>query len=132
MKVLFLILTVFAINDPPQYTVEERVDLIEVNHYHDKSGEFILNQVIFYEWSPTDLRFQIQDYKLMKQKTQFPARQIGDEYFSVWHDGNILRCVSSGCFSETWTQHDPNHKELSILKNENRCGLAEGPSLKRR
>ena len=32
--------------------LEQRVDLIELNHFYDDSGRHSYDQIIFYEWAP--------------------------------------------------------------------------------
>lgn len=112
-----------ACSDPPNYSVRDHVDLVEVNHFFDTDGNFVLDQVIYYDWSPHQNRFDVADYRLFKSPMQTPIREIGANHFSVWHDGNVLRYIQSDGFIETWTQYDPEHRERVILPNDERIGL---------
>ena len=116
-------LSLLTCSDPPHYMLQEHIDLIEVNHFYDSDGKFVLDQVIYYNWSPQETRFNVADYRLFKSQMQNPIREIGVNHFSVWHDGNALRCIHSDGFIETWTQHDPEHREREILPNDERVGL---------
>jgi hypothetical protein len=119
--VLWVLLPICS--DPPSYLVRDHVDLVEVNHFFDSDGNFVLDQVIYYNWSTDDTRFHVADYRLFKSPLQNPIREIGTNHFSVWQDGSILRCIQSDGFAETWTQNDPEHRERVILPNDERIGL---------
>ena len=110
-------------SDPPTYMVNDHVDLVEVNHFFDSDGKFVLDQVIYYNWSPRETRFHVVDYRLFKSEMQKPIRAIGANHFSVWHDGNVLRFIQTDGFVQTWTQHDPEHRERVVLSNDERIGL---------
>ncbi|MEM7453387.1 MAG: hypothetical protein AAF456_03425 [Planctomycetota bacterium] len=114
-------------SDPPQYTVSEKVDLVEINHYSDSRGNGVLDQAIYYQWSVEHGRFQVVDYKLLKSTAQEPVRDSSGDYFSVWHDGHVLRIVQAHSCEQTWTQFDPEHREREKLPHELRQGLAEVP-----
>ena len=110
-------------SDPPSYVVTDRVDLVEVNHFYDSHGKFVLDQVIYYNWCPQETRFHVVDYRLLKSDMQRPIDRLGRDHFSVWHDGNVLRHVETTSFVQTWTQHDPEHRERVALSNDERQGL---------
>jgi len=109
----------------PQATVvQDQFDLIEVNHYYDSQGRLVFDQVIFYEWSHSDDRFQVAAWRLMKSSGQFPQKCWHDEsYVSQWRDGETLRRVKAHAVRETWTQYDPELLERDYLPREYRRGL---------
>ena len=47
---------------PPEVVVEDYVDLIEVNHFYDEHGKLVFDQVIFYDWSALQSRYQVRDW----------------------------------------------------------------------
>ena len=126
-----IMLSLLLCSDPPQFTVTEKVDLIEVNHYFDSKGNPVLEQAIYYDWSPEQGRFEVVDYKLLESIAQQPRRDKSGDYHSVWHDGHVLRTVQAYSCQRTWTQFDPEHRERETLPHELRQGLADVPRVER-
>ena len=56
---------------PVEDSLCEKVDLIEVNHFYDEQGKLVLDQLIFYDWSPADGRFQVRAWRLLKKRPTF-------------------------------------------------------------
>ncbi len=99
----------------------ERVDLIEVNHFHDDQGRLVFEQVIFYEWSAEKSRHQVQAWRLLKNPSQRPKRDFATgEYVATWFDGDIFREVRAPAARESWTQYDPELIEREHLPKEKR------------
>jgi hypothetical protein len=118
----------------PAATVStERVDLMEVNHFHDDQGRPVFDQIIFYDWSSTDHRYQIRDWRLLKNANQVPLRRTSDgEYVAVWTDfknRDVLRTTQAKLVRETWTQYDPELIEREYLPEGKRRKLRETPTL---
>jgi hypothetical protein len=110
------------IDDVPR----DRVDLIEINHFHDDHGRLVFSQVIYYEWSPEHGRHQVQAWRLLKSSQQRPTRDFASgDYVSAWIDGGVLREVRSSTMRETWTQYDPELVEREHLAKEKRRDLAK-------
>ena len=102
----------------------DRVDLMEVNHFHDENGNLVFDQIIFYDWSPAHSRYQVRDWRLVKTPAQIPLRNWRKrEFVAVWHDGDVLRKVRADTLRESWTQHDPELVEREFLPKENRRQL---------
>jgi hypothetical protein len=102
----------------------DQVDLIEYNHFYDEQGRHVFDQLIFYEWSRSESRYQIRDWRLIKTSTQIPYRDVRRNLYVVsWHDGQHLREVRSDQIRETWTQYDPELVERSVLPKEQRREL---------
>ena len=100
---------------PQRAVVEERVDLIEVNHLYDDNAKAVLDQVIFYDWcdrvwipgiEATDLHpgkpgylsghYQIVFWRLVKSDNILPRREWpSGEYHCLWLDGDVMRRVTS-------------------------------------
>lgn len=107
--------------------VRESVDLIELNHFYDESGRLVFDQVIFYDWSSSDSRYQVRAWRLVNSHSQRPIRDWanggGAIYIAAWQDGDIFRRVESPSFRETWTQFDPELVEREQLPKEFRREL---------
>jgi hypothetical protein len=112
---------------PATGAAPERVDLVEINHFHDEQARLVFDQIIFYEWSPTERRYHIRDWRLLKTAAQVPLRNWRDgDFVAVWHDfkqGNVLRTVRVPVVRETWTQYDPELVEREYLSEEKRRPL---------
>lgn len=75
-------------------TVQQRVDLIELNHFVDDEGREVFRQVIFYDWSDEHHRFHVRAWRLIKQDSQLPNRRWNPQrYQCTWHDDGLLRQV---------------------------------------
>jgi hypothetical protein len=115
------------LSNPMAQTVDDRVDLIEVNHYFDESGNPKFDQIIYYRWSTERGRFDVIDYKRLKEADQIPrAVESLSGYLSIWQDSsdqNIIRRVFSQDLIETWTQHDPEMVERRYLPKDRRAEL---------
>ena len=102
----------------------DEVDLIEVNHFYDEHGRLVFDQVIFYDWSTSDGRYQVCAWRLLKTPAQVPYRHwSGEGFVTTWHDGDVLRRVSGKSFRETWTQFDPELVERDFLPKDRRREL---------
>ena len=45
--------------------VNEHVDMVEINHYHNEWGQEIFSQVIWWEWSKWENDFVVVDWRLL-------------------------------------------------------------------
>src|SRR5690606_10731683 len=81
----------------------DQVELIEYNHFYDERGRHVFDQLIFYDWSRRESRYQIRDWGLIKTVSQAPYFASSREVYMVtWHDGMTLRQVRSPLLRETW------------------------------
>jgi hypothetical protein len=109
---------------PQEEVARETVDLIELNHFYDEHGRLVFDQVIFYDWSAKDARYNVRAWRLVKNPSQLPQRDWHDGgYSAMWHDGEQLRNVHSRSIRETWTQYDPELVEREYLPKERRKEL---------
>ncbi|MBP63638.1 MAG: hypothetical protein CMJ62_19110 [Planctomycetaceae bacterium] len=124
MNAATLIITAMISLHPAQDVAVDEVDLIELNHFYDDRGRLVLDQVIFYDWCVVEARFQVRDWRLLKSPAQIPRKnwRRGD-FFTVWHDGDLLREVHAKGIHETWTQYDPELVEREFLPKEKRQKL---------
>lgn len=114
---------------PREDVARESVDLIELNHFYDEHGRLVFDQVIFYDWSSADARYNVRAWRLVKNPAQLPQRDwsgpaaSAGNYSAMWQDGDQLRQVRSQSFRETWTQYDPELVEREYLPKERRKEL---------
>lgn len=93
---------------PHDLTHCQTVELSEVNHFYDLNGDKVFTQVIFWEWSRREARYQVVAWRLVKDKSQIPSQDFRDGgYVAVWWDGDVLRDVRAESMRETWLQYDP-------------------------
>lgn len=124
MGTLATVLVSVVCLNPTEDIAAERVDLIEINHFYDEKGRLVFDQIIFYDWSAADSRFQVRAWRLLKQPAQIPHRNWKQGNFTaVWYDGPVLRNVRSDTLRETWTQYDPELLEREFLPTEKRRKL---------
>lgn len=122
---VFLMCSVLGTNPTGQVQVDQ-VELIEYNHFYDEQGRHVFDQVLFYDWSPREMRYQIRDWRLIKTATQAPHYDVQrDLYIATWHDGTSMRQVRGKSIRESWTQYDPELVERSFLPKENRRELSD-------
>lgn len=117
----------------PETILRDRVDLVEVNHYHDARGQHVFDQLIFYDWSSQQRRFQVRAWRLIKSDSQLPQREHRTGLWLVrWHDEGTLREVTATSHRETWTRHDPELVERDFLPQEQRLDLSSRSELSAR
>ncbi|PQO38724.1 hypothetical protein C5Y96_02255 [Blastopirellula marina] len=110
---------------PSDPAILDQVDLVEVNHVYDSSGHPVLDQVIFYQWSHVDARYQVVAWRLLRSPGQVPRRVWNQRvYVARWFDAEMLRNVIAGQYRETWTTYDPEMAERAIYPIEYRRELA--------
>ena len=120
---LTLVILVLAVA-PRDDVARESVDLVELNHFYDEHGRLVFDQVVFYDWSDADARYNVRAWRLVKNPAQLPQRDWSTGQFSaMWQDGEQLRLVLSPSYRETWTQHDPELVEREYLPKERRKEL---------
>jgi hypothetical protein len=111
---------------PEKNVAVDHVDLIEVNHFYDENGKHVFDQVIFYDWCSQENRHQVRAWRLVKSASQKPTRDWqGEGYETVWHDGDVLRHVTSKLHRESWTQYDPELLERNALPKDQRAELVK-------
>lgn len=109
---------------PAPGPVEDRVDLIEVNHVYNAKGEHVFDQAIYYEWSSRHSCYQVRDWRLLKDDSQIPVRNWSrGDFQAVWKDGSVFRCVRTPIVRESWTQYDPEVRDRKRLPRRHRWGL---------
>ena len=116
---LFILLSAISILPSPAAPVEDRVDLIEVNHYYDAGGKLVFTQHIFYDWHSHEGRHHVRDWRMVKSPQQ--AVVDGEVLFV---DGAVFRRVRAKITRESWTQYDPEVAERESLPQGERRKLS--------
>jgi hypothetical protein len=119
---------------PDRSDAEETVDLIEINHFHDDQGRPVFDQILFYDWSPAQGRYQLRDWRLLKSQNQIPLASARDrEFVAVWTDPktrDTLRATKAKIVRETWTHFDPELVEREYLAENLRRKLKDVPAIR--
>lgn len=131
---MYSILLLLALNPPSQPTVDV-VDRVEINHFYNDDGNLVFHQLILWNWSHHDDRFEVVDWRILRgvrrcdplKKAQWKAEHpdgppyvpewIGGHatphkercgYVSEWYDEKSRknRRVVATTFIETWTDVD--------------------------
>jgi hypothetical protein len=120
---LAIVLAATALN-PPENVVSDRVDVIEINHFFDEHGKLVFDQILYYDWSPSESRHHVRAWRLLKSPAQIPQKdwQRGD-YVATFYDGDALREIRAEVVRESWTQYDPELVEREALPKERRREL---------
>lgn len=54
------------IQSPHDGYVHDHVDVVEINHYYDERGGLVLDQAVYYDWSPAKKEYVARDWRLIK------------------------------------------------------------------
>ena len=122
-------------HDPEHEPLREHVDLIEVNSFYDDNGKLMLSQYIFYDWCSSSGRYQVRDWKLMKECPNKPEnimalplrRANGDITLRIKDGDGTLREITTRHVRHTHTQYDPELLEREFLSKDRRIGLRKKP-----
>lgn len=108
--------------------VIDYVDRIEINHVLDADGNVTLDQVIFWDYSPSLAAFVVIDWRTLKTLEQVPYKR-GLLYVAQWRDtrDNCGRKVIAGEVVETWTTYDAETTNQEICDRNERRGLTRPP-----
>jgi len=110
--------------EPLPATVCDTVDLIEINHCYDQRGQLVLDQLIFYDWSPRKSHYDVRAWRLLESPIQTPRKDVATgRYVAIWRDGKILRKVVAKNVRESWTRYDPEMVERRFLGRAQRRDL---------
>ena len=99
--------------------IEDRCDLLELNHHYDDDGEHVFTQLIFWQWSHN--RFEVVAWQFKKDAQIY---RVGRRWRCVWQNNGVTRVVTAAAYSETWTQHDPEVDARAVLPVCERRGLS--------
>jgi len=117
----FLAATVIGVVVWSNPTVDERVDMVELNHFHDSNGKFCFSQVIFWRWDHVEGNYHVGEWRMIEGVSINPRP---DKCTVKWkeHSG-IERLVIAKHFRESWTQIDPERMDKNGHPESERIGL---------
>lgn len=113
--------------------IDEPVDLIELNHFHDPCGRHVYDQVIFYDVAPETGKFHVRAWCLVEDRETLSRRPLKDPTTSIvrvewWDDQQqIMRRLRSKQFRESWTQVDPERSDRACWDERLRLALVQCP-----
>ena len=70
-----LLLSAVSLDSHAEVTAD-RLDLVELNHFYDEQGRLVFDQLIFYDWSPEDARYQVRAWRLVKSCRSRDRREL--------------------------------------------------------
>ena len=100
--------------------LDNRFDLVELNHLYSQDGQHQFDQIIF--WSTRynyDEPYQVADCWVLKHTIK--GIVWGEKSVTFYHNG--LCKVSFKNFKETWTQEDPEYVNRAEYPNVERRTL---------
>ena len=65
-------------------TLSECVDLIELNHFYDRQGKHVYDQVIFYERHPGNGKYHVRAWCLVEDRESLNRRPLRDEVSNLY------------------------------------------------
>ena len=111
---------------PTDVVIQDRCDVIEVNHYHGDDGRLIHTQIIFWDHKANLSGEEVAAWRLWKNPTTMPTRnQHTGEWQILWHDGETMRMVNAESFRETWTQYDREMESRADHPRSKQRGLTQ-------
>ena len=114
----------------------EYVDLIELNHYYDSKARLVFEQVIFWDRSPMNGRFQVRAWCMVEDRDLHNRRPVKNEanrlYCVEWQDKEqgMQRRITSRLYRESWTHHDPERDDKAKHEDCLRVGFAKRITVK--
>lgn len=108
--------------------VEQRVDVLWVEHLHSEAGDRIFSQLIFLdepEVIPGNyLSPEVVSWRIVNRQELVPVRDHRrGGYYVLFHDGCVLRLVRARSFRESWSQTDSELEARERLPQCQRRGL---------
>jgi hypothetical protein len=133
MEAMLLCLLAIVADGGRRGAIEDRVDVIEINHFVNDCGAVQLDQIIFYDWSTSQDRYLVRAWRTLKDPAQLPMKLPNGTYQASWHDsrdGNVLRKVTARSVIETTTTYDPETVNQEYLDRNARRELRTPPKRK--
>lgn len=105
-------------------TIDDYVDVLELNRYYDEVGRLLHTQVIGWSFDEghDKSRLNVVFWRLAKVVSDYPVPQ-GSYYVTTYRDGDAMRKVYGRSYRETWTQYDPEMEDRNNLPMNQRRGL---------
>lgn len=109
---------------PVETTVEDRADVLFVEHFYDEQGRLVFDQLVPLAWNRHSERYDVIAWRLIKSRGMVPERdwQSGG-YVVRFNDGETTRIIRADSVREEWNQHDSELQQRAILPKEYRREL---------
>lgn len=118
---------------PVESVAREGCDLIENNAYYDDQRRLVFDQILFYDWSHHDGRYQLRAWRMLKNQSQLPRlNNATGRYECRWMDGDVERIITAPVVRNTATQFDPELTEREHLAKELRRELRSPKTVRKR
>lgn len=133
MSFAFCLFVCASVSHKGNQSVDEYVDLIELNHFFDQQGRLVYDQVVFYERAPETGRFQVRAWCLVEDREYLNRRPVKNQetelYQVDWFDTDqrLLRKITSRLYRESWTQVDPERSDKKFHDERLRISLIQNP-----
>lgn len=88
-SLLLIVIMIGAIDYKPPSFVDV-VTITEVNHYYDTNGRIIFDQIIYWDWSIADNRYNIVDWRILKNSRK---KLTEKEYRELSEKQPILKMI---------------------------------------
>lgn len=111
------------------FAIKERCDMMELNHYYDKSGKHIFDQVIYWRRRPQDGKYEVREWVLVEDRESVNNRPRKNENSGLWESyykrsgDDYYLIVRSPIFKESHTMYDPERENKKITPENLRMGL---------
>ena len=123
-----LLLIVIGISLPSCPTIVDEFDLVEVNHYVGDQDKIVFDQLILWDWSRLDRRFNAHYWTMMHDgwdDQRMPRRDYKkDRWVIQYVDHDIERVIYCKWFRESWTRVDPERENRILFQEMWRRGLS--------
>ena len=133
MSFVFCVIVCASVSHRGNQSVDEYVDLIELNHFFDQQGRLVYDQVVFYERAPETGKFQVRAWCLVEDREYLNRRPVKNQetelYQVDWFDTDqrLLRKITSRLYRESWTQVDPERSNKKFHDERLRISLVQNP-----
>jgi hypothetical protein len=115
--------------DPRFGVVREHVDVVELNHFYDKRGNHLYDQVLFWERLPGSGDFRIRGWTLIDDReavSRAPTKDAKTGLYEVtWINEEGVRKLHSRIYVESWTHRDPERDDKRYLAEAYRLSLVK-------
>ena len=127
MKKLITLLLLTIITKTNQ--TQEHIDLIELNHKYDQKGNWIFDQIIYWEKHPHQTKYYVRTWHHAQKPEHYPQKHPTQQtWTNTWTDDkNHTHHHTTKNYQETWTQNDPERDNLKKLPQNQRLNLATKP-----
>lgn len=111
------------------FGIKERCDMMELNHYYDKDGRQIYDQVIYWRRRPQDGKYEVREWALVEDRESVNNRPCKNENSGMWESyykrsgDDYYLIVTSPIFKESHTMYDPERENKKMTPETSRIGL---------